>query len=189
MNIRLDQRHIDHNHRADQPHKPRRENAHNGDRRKHDTRKAHCQTKRRETNRCLAPEFPLNRAANKPRRHHADGENTGVQSTLSIAQPHLGAQKRHNRANQRHLQCEQRKHDIGPPCHAVTSEGDFRFCHRDFIREGQHSSRRMTERVKGGAVSMITEMWAARISNSQDESVRKPNLIHILKSVDESHFL
>ena len=36
---------------------------------------------------------------------------------------------------------------------------------------------------------MITEMWAARISNSQDESVRKPNLVHILKIVDESHFL
>jgi hypothetical protein len=36
---------------------------------------------------------------------------------------------------------------------------------------------------------MITEMWAARISNSRDESVKKHNLIHILKSVDESHFL
>jgi|GEM_PF-3674858 len=36
---------------------------------------------------------------------------------------------------------------------------------------------------------MITEMWAARISDSQDKSVRKPNLIHILKRVDEYHFL
>ena len=36
---------------------------------------------------------------------------------------------------------------------------------------------------------MITEMWAARISNSQDKSVTKPNLIHILKRVDEYHFL
>ena len=152
MNIRLDQRHIDHNHRAYQPHKPRRENAHNRNGRKHDTRKAYRQTKRRQTDRGFAPKFSLNRAANKSRHHHTDGEDTGVQSTLGIAQPHLRAQKRHNRADQRHLQRQQRQHDIGPPCRAITSEGDLRICHGDFIRG---ATPLLGEREKGSRAEGI----------------------------------